>query len=42
MKQRLAELSGAAIEDEAGDVAEMSESAAEEDETADETETPQA
>ena len=38
MKQRLAELSGMAIDDEASDVAEMSESAAdEEDETADES-----
>src|SRR3954451_4997475 len=39
MKQRLGELSGVAIDDEAGDVAEMSESAEEEDD--DEVETPQ-
>jgi integration host factor subunit beta len=42
MKQRLSELSGVAIDDEAGDVAEMSESATEEDEAADESETSQA
>src|SRR5438094_1578129 len=38
MKQRLAQLTGVAIDDEAGDIAEMAESAAEEDENGDEGE----
>src|SRR3954468_17324355 len=38
MKQRLAELSGVAIDDDAGDVADMSEANGEEDESADTTE----
>src|SRR4051794_29678872 len=38
MKQRLAELSGVAVDDEAGDVAEMTENGGEEDESADQAE----
>lgn len=38
MKQRLGDMTGAAIEDEAGDVAEMAESGQAEDEDVDETE----
>jgi integration host factor subunit beta len=38
MKQRLAELSGVAVDDDAGDVADMSEANGEEDESADTTE----
>src|SRR5436309_1779109 len=41
MKQRLAQLTGAQIDDEAGDIAEMSEHHDEEDETAEETANPQ-
>ena len=37
MKQRLAEISGVAIDDEAGDIAEMSESEVEEEDNAEET-----
>jgi integration host factor subunit beta len=39
MKQRLAEISGVAIDDEAGDIAEMSESEVEEEDNAEETAT---